>query len=245
MMNHKMSVFGVCAVLAAAGVLLVGCGGEEEEVVVREAAPPPPPPPPPPPSLDELMEQLRIDERVMMFDEYAPDSESERVAILEFFDAFARGNHEELRRKMSSQDAGELDVLVEEGLWRNTVEGIEMIEIQSGRSPHGDKCVLAMYVIDGQDQVQLWYYRDDGNRFQFESAPMPPDLIRELSGDWIKAWHEILEEQVEIASRPDEEIEMPQRNLDQGEGAGGTGDSPGTQPQSPGRPGDSPRSPGR
>lgn len=247
MMNHKLSVFSVCAVLATAGVLLVGCGGEEEEVVDRTPQPPPPPPPPRVPDVEELMDRLQIDERVMLFEENAPDSEEERVAVLEFFDAFARGNHQEARRRMSPQDADELKVLVDAGLWQDETAAIEEILLETGRSPHGDKCVLAIYLVDGQDQVQLWYYQSVGGEILFESVPMPPELTSRLSGNWIEAWHEILEQEEQLAMQPDEDIEMPQRDIDQGEDSTMPSSRPSgpsaPNPLSPDRP-SSPSSPG-
>jgi hypothetical protein len=64
-------------------------------------------------------------------------------------------------------------------------------------------------------------------------------MINKLYGeDWIALWHRILEEEIELANKPDEEFELPGVGVDEESGGRGnsfTGSSPGT-PNRPGGP---------
>jgi hypothetical protein len=244
MMNRKQRHFSVISAMALGGMLaatigLTGCSAEEDEPVVRETAPPPPPPAPSRPtvrSVDDLKAELRIDNRVIMTEDIAPGTTEERKAILTFFDAFARGDNGALARQLSDLDQRELDRMVESGQWDKATRGIEEVMIfQTGDSPNG-KAVVALYLVDGSDQVQMWYYTGRGDEFTFEAAPTPPNMANRLSGtDWISAWHAILQEEMELALRPDEVFETPQQVLD--ESTSQEGDrSPSGAPGGPSRP---------
>jgi hypothetical protein len=88
---------GLAAIALAAAVAvapLAGCGGEEEQAAVAPAPPPPPPPPPPEAPkvtpVAQLMKELGISPKIRMQEDQAPDTDPERVAVLRFFDAFAK-----------------------------------------------------------------------------------------------------------------------------------------------------------
>jgi hypothetical protein len=224
--------------LAAFGVALAVVGGCAEEeppppaAVTRAAPPPAEPPTPKVTPIAQLMTQLRIDERVKLPEDKAPATDPQRVAVLEFFDAFARGDDQSLARMLSLADNLELQDLVESGQWASQVAAIKEIDVVTGTSEFGD-CALAVFTVGTAFQAQLWYFEGGATEFTFEAAPQPPGIMDRLSGaDWIKAWHDILKEELARADEPDEEYTIPQRNLDEssnssgGSSAGGGGSAP-------------------
>jgi hypothetical protein len=228
-----------------AGLTLAGCGGEPEaQVTQRPVAAPAPPPPPPKPALtpvSQLMAQLSIDERIVLAEEDAPDNDPDRIAVLEFFDAFARGDVETLGTMMSALDQVELEALASSDVWEKTVDGIVEITLDTAPGPFGEKCALAVFEVETDFQPQLWYYTSSADGAQFEAAATPPDIMGKLHGeDWIAVWHQLLEEERLLANKLDVEIERAQVVLAQGSG----GNNPGARaPSSPKKPGFGP-SPG-
>ncbi|NNF41567.1 MAG: hypothetical protein HKO59_02430 [Phycisphaerales bacterium] len=235
---------GLAAGSALLGLTLVGCGGGEPEATVAVAPPPvrqAPPPAPPKPAVipvSQLMTDLSIDERIVLPEDKAPRTTEERVAVLEFFDAFARGDTQTLGTMMSALDRMELEALRESGAWTPTIDGIAEVMVEAGPGPFDEKCVLALFEVDGEFQPQLWYYTQaDADGFSFEAAPTPPGVIDKLYGDdWIARWHELLAEEMALANALDAEFERTQVNLSQREGGSGPGGAA-PAPGSPSRPG--------
>ena len=247
-----------CAATVAllAGAMLVGCGGSEPATVAIAPAPPRPETPRTPPPLAvtpiaQLMVDLGIDDRVSLPEDRAPMTDPERKAVLEFYDSFARGDSTALASLLTRLDRDELDELVESGAWEDTTGKITRIDVQTGNSPHdGVACALAVFYVDGGFQPQLWYYTANEGRWLFESVAAPPNLMDRLYGeDWIAAWFEILDEEMALADKPDEEFVVPQQvvggDSDRGSGSyGGPSATPGNQPTNPSQP-SSPGGPGR
>ncbi|UCD76108.1 MAG: hypothetical protein JSV91_04135 [Phycisphaerales bacterium] len=251
MTSHRQSwvQLSLAAVLFG-GIGIAGVGCESEE------PPPPPqtrrtvtPPPAPPPvkTIQDLMEEYRIDERVILRADRAPESTEERVAILEFFDAFARGDAEALGSMLTPLDRMELEAMVAAGVWDESTAGISSIEIQTGENSLGQSCALAVIEVGFEFEPQLWYYTVEGDTPVFEAAPAPPGILDELSGDWIAAWHRILEEEMALAMVPDEDLNPVQTNLDEDEdgasSSGGTSRGTGSSPNSSPPPGRGRRKP--
>lgn len=232
----KSIALGLC-LTACAGLIAFagGCSKEEEQVVV---APPPPPPPPAPaaPSvtpIEQLMAEMNIDPRVVLPEDKAPDNDIDRRAILSFFDGFARGNDKAVTTMLPETDRVQLAALVESGAWKDTTARITRIEIQSGNSPLSDKCALAVVEVKGGGdafQPQLWTYNTANETAVFEAVPTPPGILDRLSGDWISRWFAILEEELALADKPDEEFTIAQRDLDDGQGGDPAGSSGGAAP---------------
>jgi hypothetical protein len=227
----------------AIGTLLLGCGGEPEPTtqapqVTRPSTPPPPPKPSVTP-VEDLMARHGIDERITLPEDKAPNDDQARVAVLEFFDAFARGDATSLRGMLRTADARELDDLIESGDWDKTVEGIDEILVETGDGPYGERCALGVFVVGNSFQPQLWYYQSGTDGYRFDAAPCPPNMINKLySTDWITVWHKILEEEIALANKPDQELEPPERR-DGGRSGGsrsGGGSRPGLAPTGPGGP---------
>ena len=124
MMNRKRNTIVAVGNLACVAVIvaMTGCGSDEPEAVVATYTPPPPPPPAAPTvtPIHILMSELRIDERVDLPEEWAPDNDEGRRAVLSFFDAFARGDNDVVASMLSTADRMELDALVESGDWNST-----------------------------------------------------------------------------------------------------------------------------
>lgn len=239
---RKVPVLGLAALCA--GIGLMGCGGEEAPPPVARSAPKPPPPPPAPTvtSIETLMANYRIDPRVILAEDQAPDNDPDRIAVLEFFDAFVRGDNAMVSDMLSLTDRLELDALVASGDWQRTVEDIAEVELQCGDSEYG-QCVLALFEVGLEFQPQLWYFNGEDTGYTFDAAASPPDILSRLSGDnWIQVWHDVLEEELALAERPDEDVSVPQQVIDGGESntnttqSTGPGMQPGNEPSGPGGP---------
>ncbi len=236
---------GFCALFGVMVLLPLGCAGEVEDEAprtVRKVVDPGPPPPPPVTAIDDLMEQMGIDERVVMPEESAPNTDEARRTVLSFFDAFARGDARTAGEMMEEQDKAQLDMMVEEGVWEEvTGDSILEIQIMTGRSPDGEYCALALFETEQSLSLepQLWQFDPRDVEPVFSAVPSPPGMIDRLSGDdWITGWFEILDEEVELALKPDEDLEVPQVDLDQAPASSGARTSGGSSPTPPGgRPG--------
>src|SRR5262245_39233179 len=185
MINRKTNwvSLGLCGVvLAGAAVAINGCTGEEDQQVQAPPTPPPPPPPPPVPSVtpvDQLMEELNIDKRVMLPEEKAPGNDVDRKAVLVFFDALARGNAPSFKGMLPLAEQMELNALVESGAWKQTSSSIKKIDVQTGDHA-GNKCALAIIEVSGGTepfQPQLWYYTTEEESSKFEAAAAPPGIM--------------------------------------------------------------------
>jgi hypothetical protein len=133
----RRSLVGVgCIVTTVALSVMGGCAEEPEPVAKAPRAPATPPPPPKPrvTPIAELMAQLKIDERIVLPEDKAPKTDPERIAVLEFFDAFARGDDRSLHGMMPLADGLELEALVENGQWASHTEQITEIELECGPS---------------------------------------------------------------------------------------------------------------
>jgi hypothetical protein len=225
------------SILAAA--VLTGC----------EPPPPPPPPPvvkvapPPPPaptvvSIKDLMAEYDIDPRVNLPEEKAPGTTEQRVAVLKFFDAFARGNSEALKPMLSGPDQLRLGGMVDGGIFKKTTEAITRIDVRCGRQDGGD-CALAVFHVAEEFEPQLWVYTA-GDRPEFDAVATPPRIMEKLSGDnWIAAWYEVLKLELAKADEPDVVIELVQSDYSTEDDSNSTASSAPT-PAGPSAPGGMP-----
>jgi hypothetical protein len=233
-------VFGA-AVSGALTICLAGCGGSSEPQasvtpVSRAPAPPPAPPRPKVTPVEQLMAQLGIDERVVLPEEKAPGTNEARTAVLEFFDSFARGDSTALGSMLSRLDRAELDKLVDSGAWVETTSQISRIEVETGSSPDGQDCVLAVFYVAHEFQPQLWYYAIETDGSVFDAVAAPPNMEDRLGGsDWIAGWFDILAEEIALADKPDEEFAVPQKDYTDTRDAGGSS-GPSVRPTGPGDP---------
>ncbi len=240
------------------GFTLAGCGGSEPDPAaiapapVRSVANRTPPPPVVTP-IAQLMAELGIDQRVSLPEDMAPMTDRERKAVLVFYDSFARGDSTALASMLTRLDRDELDELVDSGAWADVTGKITRIEVQTGTSPHdGLACALAVFYVDGGFQPQLWYYTVDDNATQFEAVAAPPGMMDRLYGsDWIATWFDILDEEMALANKPDEEFVVPQQVVSDDRDRGSSSyRGPAANPSSPSQPSDpsrptAPDGPGR
>lgn len=193
---------------------LVGCSDPPPPPppapVVKKEAPPPPPPLTP---ITELMAKLNIDPRISLPEDKAPKTDPERIAVLTMFDAFARGDSARLQGMLSAPDQYELEKLVKNGQWKAATEDITRIDVRCGQAPTNDKCALAVFHVGDNFEPQLWSYKPAAGSMEFESVATPPNVMDSLSGeDWIGAWYSLWQRDLEVASKPDEEVVIPKSN---------------------------------
>jgi len=226
--------------LAASAALLApvaGCGGEEEQSVV--AAPPPAPPPPPPPEapkvtpIAELMKELGISPKVRMQEDHAPDTDPERIAVLKFFDAFAKGTPDTIASALSPIDRATLEASARSGALKRDCDAISRVDLFASSSasdlgsagadkgpsawPEGaptSKCgtVLAVYRAGGRTQAQLWVFEAEGEgkkvtRQAFHGIYQPPEIMSKVSGNSLRtSWMQVVRKELALAAQPDETL---------------------------------------
>mgnify|MGYP004119995697 FL=1 len=103
---------------------------------------------------------------------------------------------------LSPQDQAQLQAMVADGL-SSYMQQISMVQLSTGSSPDGKSCVLALFEVGLDYQIQVWFYENRGDGFSFEAGPTRPNLVNKLNGAWIENYFEQRERQVEIANQPD------------------------------------------
>jgi len=233
-------------------VFLAGCSDPEPPPAPRAAAPAPAPPPPPSFNcdLDQIREELEITDRVRLTQAEAPPNCQERRDVFTFFDAFVEADADTLRGYLSSEDSLQLEAMINAGHFDDSVDRIRTVTLQTGVSPEGRHCILAIYLLDeGGYEAQLWYYDQGqgGSNAVFSAAAQPPDIMYKLSGiDLVESWFKVLQAETEIWQEYDYEIDDISEDVEAAapspsRGGGGTLPS---GPIGPGSPGRSPGGPG-
>ncbi|MBL9140832.1 MAG: hypothetical protein JNK53_03095, partial [Phycisphaerae bacterium] len=190
MLLKGSTVVGLTAVLATAA--LSGCGDDEVVQVVKEEAPPPPPPPPPAPtvtSIAQLMKDLGISSKIRLPEDKAPSTEHERVAVLKFFDAFAKSNSVALKGAMSQEDQLILALMEETGAFSKATGAVERIDLTTS-NVGGKPYIMAVYRSGELFQPQLWEFDVQGegraiSSQTFTSYVQPVDVLSKIRGDMI------------------------------------------------------------
>ena len=235
-------------------VSLGGCSDPPPPPPPPIAVAPPPPPPPPLTPISELMARYNIDPRVSLPEDRAPGTDPQRIAVLQFFDAFVRGNVSALTPLLSAPDQYQLENLAKDGGFEALAKSIAKCDVRCGSHASND-CTLAVFTIGEEFQPQLWVYTINGSTNEFDSVATPLKVLDKLSGsDWIAAWYKILEDELALAQKPDEVIDVPSQDLTQEAtddssstpDGGGEPGVPGGMPgkRKPGTPIGAPRPPG-
>ena len=242
-MTHRKTSLTL-AVAACSGfgaaALLSGCAEEPPPpppVVQREEPKYEPPPPPRVPTIAELMTQYDIDPRVNLPEERAPETEAQRVAVLKFFDSFARGNADSLRGMLSAPDQFLLDELVKSGDFAKSTAAVTKINVRCS-NVLGNDCTLAIFQVGDGYQPQLWTYNAAGPVPEFDAVATPPAILDKLQGeDPIIAWYGILRLELAKANEADENPELKQEDFtEKREEAAPADETPSGRPTgSPGR----------
>lgn len=236
----------IVGMLVIASSLLSGCGGGDEVKQVKKAAPKKNTQPVERlMTIDELMGEMQIDDRVYIPEEDAPVTNQARRGVLTFFDSWVNGNHETVGSMLGSADAAELQAMVEDGQWSSaTGDRIDAVYITTGNSSEGGRCVLAIYEIGQLSQPQLWNYREQGDGLIFEAVATPPGMMNRLGGeDLIAAWWKILETENGLWEIPDADLNDLLEDEDDGALASSPG-SGGSKKRTPGGGGSKKRTPG-
>lgn len=181
-----------------------GCTEEVVEPPKPVVKAPPPPPKPKAKTIEVLMNKLSIDPRVKLEEEEAPKDEPSRIAILEFFNAMLNVDTVSLKKVLPEMDQISLDEMVKNGL-ASQMDDVSNVAIQIGSSPDGRQCLMGVYEIGMDYQVQVWYLTKSGGAFTFAAAQTPPNLANILRGDWLTNFFELQEEMIEIANQPDDD----------------------------------------
>jgi hypothetical protein len=241
MMNQSKLVLSLF-VLFILALVVGGCGGEEEK---KASAPivqdrPKAPPKPTAKSVDQLVASLSIDPRIYLDENEAPRSEKQRVAILKFFNAMLQTDVPSINEMLSFADQMELSAMMDAGL-ANSMDEVSLIILKTGENQNGTPCVMAVYEIDLNYQVQLWFIDETGSKFTFTSAETPPNLVDTLSGNWVENYFELKKKQAEVAQLPDEETSYTLAgeltSTDGSLGGNDPSNQPGPGPGKPGGPG--------
>ena len=201
---NRIDTFVLAAMLAALSCFGVGCGGDDEAVETPQQVRniPKAKPRPQAKTVAELHSNLSIDERIFMNELDAPRDEVSRVAVLTFIDAMLNVDTNALGGFLSPQDQVQLQAMVADGL-SSYMQQISMVQLSTGSSPDGKSCVLALFEVGLDYQIQVWFYENTGDGFSFKAGPTRPNLVNKLNGDWIVNYFEQRDRQEEIANQPD------------------------------------------
>ena len=235
--SHTHNSFvGFACIVVLACVGLTSCGEEEAPPPppVARVAPPPPPPPPAPTikSVAELMAEYKIDERVNLPEKMAPNTNEKRVAVLKFWNAFAKSDSDYVGQHMTKLDENVLAGLIKNRTWATTTAKITAIEVQCKDDGEGF-ATFGLVTSSGTEQPMLWDATMSSDQATFTAFPGTQDIMSHLSGeDSIGAWKTYINGLFEKYSNlPDEEVETPQEDLQLAEGddpasGGGGGETP-------------------
>ena len=234
MMNQNKKIFSAILIALTISIFGIGCGGDDEEekkpVVTQRSTDPKESKAK---TVAELVSSLGIDDRIYMSEEEAPRLETERIAILKFFNAMSKVDLNSIKSMLLYEDHAELDTMANEGM-SSYMDSVSLIELLTGESPDGISCVMAIYEIGMDYQVQMWFYKGAGSDITFNAAETSPNLIEKLSGDLIQKYFELINKKSEIALQPDEETSYTLAGeLTSSDGAVGTDES---KPGPPDRP---------
>ncbi len=236
-MNQNKSVLPVLFMFLAISVFGIGCGSEEEKPKPVVTQKPTTPERPKAKTIEQLVTDLSIDNRIYLSENEAPRQESERIAILNFFNAMVQADLNSIKSMLSYSDHIELDTMAKEDMTKY-MDSVSLIELLTGESPEGTSCVMAIYEVGMDYQVQMWFYEGRGSDITFTAAETSPNLIEKLSGNLVQNYFELKSKQAEIALQPDEETSYALAGeITSTDGSVGTDESrPGPPPSQPGGP---------
>ncbi len=200
---NQSNKYIVVTILSSMTLFGLGCGGEEvveapqpkARTVVKK-------PKPKARTIEELKEQYGIDGRIYLDELEAPRDEPSRIALLEFFDALLKVDEASLENSISFSDKLELNAMVSAGL-AEYMDSVSRLDLKVGINPLGGSCVMGIFEIGMEYQVQLWDFSSDGSAVTFSSLEIPPNLVNTLSGNWIESYYALMDKRAEIALQPD------------------------------------------
>ena len=230
-------ILAMCCVVA---LPMLGCEDPPPPETKNVTAKPVDPGPPPATSIEDLMAEYDIDERIWMDERQAPRSDEERIGLLTFFDGFATGRADRLRPYFGPIELEELATLEASGELAQLAADIEGIEIWMGVTNEGRKAVLGLYEFADRVEGQMWeivQLPQAGGGYLLVAAYAPPGLSESLGRDAFDDWYEAVQAEQAKLNLADLGVEAAAgRAADPGSGdpnAGPEGDS-GGGPSGPG-----------
>ena len=242
-LNRKSFILTTATLASTMAIALtLGCTEEPPPVVIAPVAPVKVFEPEiiPVTSIADLMLKFDIDSRVNLAEADAPPTDIERIAVLKFYDCFARGNSESLKGMLSPADQFELDRIVSSGDFKKSTDPITHIDVRCAKQ-ESDMCTLAVFHIGAGFQPQLWAYTAGEDTSTFDAIATPANIMDRLSGDnHIAAWYEIVKLELAKADEPDEVLEVAQQDFTKADAAssestGGGETAPGAPAGAPGK----------
>ncbi len=222
--SNRILAFGAFSALtlALSTVVLTGCS--------EEPPPPPPPPPPvveppPPPKptvtpISQLMKELGISNKIRLAEEHAPATEPERVAVLKFFDAFAKSDAAPIKAAVSEQDRLVLELMEKTGSFKKSTDSVSRVDLVTG-TVGGNTYVWADFQADDLHQWQLWKFTVSGEARKIESQEFnsyvqPLNVAQRITikgdrAEVIPEWIKLVAADMALANQPDEVLKPPQR----------------------------------
>ena len=179
------------------------------------------------------------DTRITFDDHESPSTDADKKAIFQFFNAMLKADNQELTSSLSFSDQLELAPMMKAG-FKDQMDSVTMLMLKTGSSPDGDACVMAIFELGLDYQVQLWFFEEEDRKYTFTAAETPPNLVDQLSGNWVTSYFELKKKQAEIALQPDEEssYSLAGESTSTDGSLGGDNNSPsGPGPGQPGPPG--------
>jgi hypothetical protein len=162
------------------------------------------------------MKELGISPKIRMAEDKAPATEHERVAVLKFFDGFAKGTPAAIKPAMSPADQAVLDMMDKSGGFAKATAAAERIDLTTG-SVEGKAYVMAVYRTGDSFQPQLWQFTVEGEgrtvtKQSFDSYIQPVDVMSKISGaKLIDEWIKLVAAERKVADEPDETFKSPAR----------------------------------
>jgi len=192
--------------------------------------------PPPPASIEELIAEHGIDDRVWMDEKLAPSTTEERVLTLKFFDGFLKGRADLLRPHLGDLELEELAILESTGQLAQLAADIEGIEVMTGASHEGQPAWLALYEFADHIEGQMWEIHGGPGGYVLQAAPLPPGLSQALGASPFEDWYAAVAAEQLMKDASDLGVERaraiaaaddPNAGIDEGGGRSGGGVSPG------------------
>ena len=201
-----------CTLALFAGVLvsMIGCSD-----------PPPPPPkkakktpvvqgPPPAMSIDDLIADNGIDDRVWMDELQAPPTNAQRLGLLQFFDGFLTGRADLLKPFFGPIEREELAKLEASGDLAQLAADIEGVEIRLGVTNEGRPAVLGLYEFADRVEGQMWEIADGpgpagmgSGQYILVAAYAPPGLSDWLGRDAFIDWYTAVQAEQAMLNKAD------------------------------------------
>ncbi|MDP7070997.1 MAG: hypothetical protein QF561_06585 [Phycisphaerales bacterium] len=223
----------LCAALCLG---LTACGGDPPPEKKTKAPKVVDQGPPPARPVAELIAELGIDDRVWMDDLLAPSTTEQRIAVLTFFDGFARGDADRIRPFLADLEQEELATLDANGQLAQLAREIEGIEIMSGATHDGQPAVLGLYEFAGHIEGQMWEVQGGGVGYVLQAAPLPPGLSHRLGATPFEDWYAAVAAEEQMRDAPDLGVERARAvaAADDPDADVGGGGSSGGGPKGPG-----------